>query len=246
MTGDKTTEPEGSGTDQEEAPWAAAIGSPSAASAPSTPDADDEPAPDDEATQVLPATEVAADETAPADAEVEEHHEAPATEFDREWMGIAAYASALLALSPLAIILGHLGLSAAKKGRARHRSFALAAVILGWIALIATAVGLWFLLDDTVTPEEIDVQAQQDVSAVGAAAATLAVETNAIPDVAQTEAGYAVGDGELEAHLTTAHELTFTGTAAADWCLDISFEGGTVNAFSYTATGGMAEGACAG
>jgi len=254
MTGDKQTEPDGPAPEREPAPWDAVIGSPSPASEQSAADAAEEPAldddtsaapaSDDDATQVLPASDLPAGEVVSGDVEVDEHEGTSTGAADREWLGITAYIAALLALSPVAIILGHLGLSAAKKGRARHRSFALAAVILGWIALIATGVGLWFLQNDEVTPEEIDVQAQQDVTAVGAAAATLAVETNAVPDVAQIDGAYTVGDQQLDAHLTTAHELTFSGATASDWCLDIAFDGGTVEAFSYTATSGMAEGAC--
>ena len=165
---------------------------------------------------------------------------------DRDWLGIVGFVAGALLISIVAIILGHLGLSAAKRGRARHRSFAIAALILGYLGLVVTAAGVWLYLDDTASPEELDIQAQQDVSAVGAAAATAAIETGALPQVAQDGDVYVVAGETIAPALEVEHTLTFTGTAAADWCLEIAYEGGEQPAFSYTATGGMAEGTCAG
>lgn len=164
---------------------------------------------------------------------------------DRDWLGVTAFVAGALLLSPVAIVLGHLGLSAAKKGRARHRSFAVAGLILGYVGLVATAVGVWLLVSERVDPAQIDVQAKQDVTAVGAAAATHAVETATMPQVEQTDAGYSVAGETIESHLETQHSLTFMGTTASDWCLEITYAGGDQTAVSYTATGGMAQGACA-
>jgi hypothetical protein len=168
-----------------------------------------------------------------------------AAEPDRGWMGITAFITGALLLSPIAIILGHLGLSAAKQGRAGHRTFALAGLILGYVGLVATAVGIYLLLTQSTSPEEIDVQAQQDVTAVGAAAATHASATGMVPEVAQDDAGYTVAGESIETRLETQHALTFTGSTATDWCLEITYAGGNLTAVSYTATGGMAEGTCA-
>ena len=164
---------------------------------------------------------------------------------ERNWMGYVAYVAGALALSLVAIVLGHLGLSATRRGRASNRDFGLAGVILGYVGLVATAVGLWFVLADQTSAADVDVQAQQDVSAVGAAAATVATETSEVPDVTQTETGY-VGAGQVtDTHRQGARELTMNGDGPADWCLDITYEGGEQAAFSYTATHGMAQGRCA-
>ncbi|GIG55614.1 DUF4190 domain-containing protein [Demequina activiva] len=175
---------------------------------------------------------------------VEEPQAEPVGEPDRDWMGVTAFITGALLLSPVAIILGHLGLGAAKRGRARHRSFAIAGLVLGYLGLIATVAGVYLLLTQTTSPEAIDAQAQQDVTAVGAAAATHAVETGALPDVEQVDAGYSVAGETIAPHLETQHALTFTGTTATDWCLEITYAGGNQTAMSYTATGGMAQGAC--
>ena len=191
--------------------------------------------PEDAATEVLDPVEAQAASDEP---------DAPA-EPDSVWMGVTAFITGALLLSPVAIVLGHLGLNAAKNGRARHRSFAVAGLVLGYVGLVATAAGVYLLLTQTTSPEEIDVQAQQDVSAVGAAAATQASSTGTVPEVEQVDAGYSVGGETIAPQLETQHALTFTGSTATDWCLEITYAGGDQTAVSYTATGGMAQGACA-
>ncbi|MDN4480632.1 hypothetical protein [Demequina muriae] len=163
---------------------------------------------------------------------------------DRTWMGVTSFITGALLLSVVAIVLGHLGLTAAKRGRANYRSFSIAGLILGYVGLVVTAVGVWFLVAAPVDPADVDVQAQQDVSAVGAAAATLAVQTGELPEVTQTDDGYVVGGDEIPAQLTTARDLGIAGSGPAEWCLEIAYEGGEVSAFSYTATAGMAPGPC--
>lgn len=226
------------GTRDTGASWDEVIGTPrSPASAPgSVPESTGDPSP--------------RSATASAASQDDEQREADGSDVvtakpDRDWMGVTAFVAGALLLSPVAIVLGHLGLNAANKGRARHRSFAVAGLILGYVGLVATAVGVWLLVSERVDPAQIDVQAQQDVTAVGAAAATHAVETGTMPQVEQTDAGYSVAGEIIEPHLETQHSLTFTGTSASDWCLDITYSGGDQTAVSYTATGGMAPGACA-
>ena len=165
---------------------------------------------------------------------------------DRNWMGYAAFATGALALSVVAIVLGHLGLKAGKQGRSGNRDFAFAGLILGYIGLVATGVGLWFALGDQTTAAHVDVQAQQDVSAVGAAAATSAIETGQLPTATLTDTGYLVAGETLDTHLTGERTLTLNGETFSDWCLDIAYEGGEQQAFSYTATSGMAQGRCPG
>ncbi|MFV0632871.1 DUF4190 domain-containing protein [Demequina sp.] len=257
----------------EPAPWDAILAEPTSASAiapgysrdrasgaspaASTTTETDPPAHPSEPSPSLPPTpkspDVVIDDPEPTsepDGEGAEPGEPTATEPephpDREWMGIAAYASALLLLSPVAIVLGHLGISAARKGRARHRSFAVAGAVLGWIGLVATGVGLYFLLTDRVTADDIDIQAQQDVSAVGAAAATYAVETGQLPEVSRNGDSYTVAGETLDAHLTGLADLYMSGTTASDWCFTVGYKGGNEPSFSYSAMEGMFAGPCPG
>src|SRR5699024_5679028 len=139
---------------------------------------------------------------------------------DRNWLGYAAFITGALGLSVGAIALGHLGLSAAKQGRAAHRDFALAGLILGYIALVATVAGLWFLSTDRTPRASIDVQAQQDVSAVGAAAAIAAVDSGQAPEVTLTDTGYVVGGQTIDTHLVGERTFSLTGDGMAGWCLE--------------------------
>lgn len=192
-------------------------------------------------TAVMDPVEVDGAAEVPAENDRADAAEEPSTE--RNWMGVAGFVAALLALSPIAIILGHLGLSAAKKGKATNRSVSLAAAILGWIALIATAVGVWAYLQGPPAAQ-IDVYAQEDIHAVGAEVATQAVETGDMPVLADSGTEYTVGDVTIPSALEGAHEMTLTGSAPATWCLDLTYEGGENDAYSYLPTEGVVEGAC--
>ncbi|MDN4473307.1 DUF4190 domain-containing protein [Demequina zhanjiangensis] len=65
---------------------------------------------------------------------------------EKNWMGITALALSLAALvagilaSIPAVVFGHLGLSAVKKGEANNRGLALAGVILGYIGIALTVL----------------------------------------------------------------------------------------------------------
>lgn len=193
-------------------------------------------------------TASSAPEFTTASAELDAHPtpDQATTNQDRNWPGYVAFTTGALALSIPAIVLGHLGLSASKRGRTASREFALAGLILGYIALVATGVGLWFLSTDRTPPATLDVYAQQDVSAVGAAAATAAIETGQMPEVTLTDTGYMVAGQALDTHLMGERTLNVTGEGMAGWCLDIGYDGGEQAAFSYTATTGMAQGRCGG
>ena len=194
------------------------------------------------AEQAAPTAVLPAWEEPPGEPESEAQHGEP----DREWMGITSFITAVLLLSPVAIVLGHLGMSAAKRGRARHRSFAVAGAVLGYVGLLVWAGAAYLLATDAGGAQSVDVQAQQDVSAVGAAAATQAAETGLMPEVAQVGDDYEVAGETITAHLVGEHTLEITGSTAYDWCLSIGYTGGEQAAYSYTATGGMVAGPCSG
>lgn len=196
--------------------------------------------PNDHAPMAASAEEVTG-ASAALDAEPTPH---PAGATDRNWMGYVAFASGALALSVVAIVMGHLGLGAYKKARASKRDFAFAGVVLGYVGLVATAVGLWFALGDRTTPAHVDVHAQQDVAALGAAAAVWAGQTGQVPEVSLTDDGFLVAGEPLAGHLMGERALTLTGDGPAHWCLELAYEGGEQAAFSYTATSGMAQGPC--
>ncbi len=188
-----------------------------------------------------PSSSEAEAEAAPA-ADVDD--EAARLSPDRNGWGLAAFISGALLVSPAAIVLGHVGLRAAAKGRADNRNVSLAGVILGYIGLVLTIGVGWLLWDSTVRPGNIDAKAQQAVSLLGASAAEQAVATGQVPSVSPVPHGYLVGDQSLRVVLRMPHEVTMTGAGPADWCLQIVYEGGHNEAVAYTAAEGMIQGPC--
>ncbi len=59
---------------------------------------------------------------------------------DKNWMGITSLILSLVGVSLGGIILGHLGLGAAKRGEASNRGVALAGTIVGWVGLALSVV----------------------------------------------------------------------------------------------------------
>jgi hypothetical protein len=55
----------------------------------------------------------------------------------RNWMGLTAFIASLLGGGLIAIVLGHLGLRAAARGKATNRATALAGTILGYVGVVA-------------------------------------------------------------------------------------------------------------
>lgn len=162
----------------------------------------------------------------------------------RNWMGLAATITGALGLSVVAIVLGHLGLTAVKTGTANNRTFALAGTILGYIGLAATgALAAWYILilAPTYDTELNDVKAQVDAAAVGREIGLHSTTSGALPTVVQTADGYIVENVTVPAALTVERTLTFVGNSITDWCLLLVFEGGSVDAYSYTSSDGLAE-----
>ena len=57
-------------------------------------------------------------------------------------LGILALIAPFVCLAPVGIILGHLGLSAVKKGQANNRGIALAGTIISWVSTVISALFL--------------------------------------------------------------------------------------------------------
>jgi hypothetical protein len=175
---------------------------------------------------------------------VEREHAEPASG-DKNWLGMTALVSGALALSVVAIVTGHLGLSAVKNGRATNRTFALAGTILGYIGLAATiaALAVYFLAAaPQVEADARDFDAQTDVINVGSEIANHWQTSTAPPSVTQATDGYLIEDVVVPAQLTTDRTLTFSGTAGTEWCVVLEFEGGNEDAFTYTPTDGLESG----
>src|SRR5690606_29545888 len=108
----------------------------------------------------------------------------------------------------------------------------------------ATAIGVMLLVSTPVTAADVDARAQQDISAIGAAAAELAAQTGELPEVEQAGPGYRVGNETISAHMTGGRSLELTGSSATDWCVALGYKGGNHPSYHYGATTGMAPGPC--
>jgi hypothetical protein len=164
----------------------------------------------------------------------------------RNWMGIASFVTGVLGLSVIAIVLGHLGLSAHKKDRATNRPWALAGTILGYIGLAATvALGAAFYLGivDQWQGSTHDARAQADVNAVGREMALAWADTGEAPVVVQGSGEYVVNSTTIEAQLAVDATLTDAIVSPVNWCVMIAYEGGNQEAYTYLPDQGVVEGA---
>lgn len=164
----------------------------------------------------------------------------------RNWLGISAFVTGVLGLSVVAIVLGHLGLSAVKKGRATNRPWALAGTILGYIGLAATlALGAAYYAGvvDQWQGSTHDAHAQADVNAVGREMALAWADTGEAPVVVQGSGEYVVNSTTIDAQLTVDATLTDSIVSPVSWCVMIAYEGGNQDAYTYLPDQGVVEGA---
>ena len=161
---------------------------------------------------------------------------------DRTWFGYVSVVTGALGLSVIAIVFGHLGLRAVRRGDARRREFALAGTILGYIGLVAGAGAAWWLLYGPQVQETRDALVQADVIALGSAIATEMIDGDDLPTVYREGDTYVVESDVIEAHYLGETTLSLVGTRFDNWCVSLAFSGGSVAGFSYTATGGVTPG----
>lgn len=172
----------------------------------------------------------------------------PAT--DKNWLGITALVTALVGMSLLAVIFGALGLRAAKAGRATNRGMALAGVILGAIGLAAAAAIAAVLIAGSMTAG----RAATDEAAAEDAAALVSLAPSYMPPGSQVTFGYRYGPNAYVAVIGLDSEVVLPGSLTpgsgplvstslntqdtTDYCLWISYSGGTHRSVAYTTYGG--------
>jgi hypothetical protein len=89
---------------------------------------------------------------------------APTKDFPNTWMNIVALVTGLLGMAIVPIIFGHLGVSAANKGKAELKGLGIAGLILGYLALVVyiilfaiLVVGAIWLADNCQTVDGVTV-----------------------------------------------------------------------------------------
>ena len=167
-------------------------------------------------------------------------------------VGIAAFVTGCLALGPVAILLGGVGLARWRSGRASRRSWALAGLVLGVIGTIAVAAG-WYAYETSSARQEVaDAHAQVDAINVGNAVVDHyeAQPGDTSDSVAVTDSGYLVwgADVATSAGASLTRALTFEGTTAFDWCLTVTLAGEGLEpaVASYAAAAGLVDACPAG
>lgn len=127
-------------------------------------------------------------------------------------LGILALIAPFVCLPPVGIILGHLGLSAVKKGQANNRGIALAGTIISWIVTAFSAVFLVLVfvgaLNSSNTEFSFDPESgvtadagalDDDLLAIQSAVEDeLSFNPDSLPDVAIEGNSYVVGSTTVE------------------------------------------------
>ncbi len=192
-------------------------------------------------------TEQPVDDTSlTADASADE----PQTEVEQRssdsW-GVAAVVSGVLLLSPLAIVLSHVALNRVKREPGRSSTLAVAGMILGYLGLVVTvgAIAVYLaVLAPGLDRAHVDDKAQADVTAIGNAVVEALQSDAVLPEVTVAGETYLVGGQTVDAMLEASRTVVLDGTTAADWCVELAYEGGDQGVVSYVATDGFHPNEC--
>lgn len=143
-------------------------------------------------------------------------------------VGVAAFLCGALALGPLAIALGLVGLARYRSGKASRRSWPLAGLILGVIGTLALAVGAYLYATSDADQEAAAAHAKVDVINVGNAVVDhYAAHPKEPVEFEVTDAGYRVSGLAVSASDPTipSRALSQEGSDAYDWCITVTFTG---------------------
>ncbi|MFP5360543.1 MAG: DUF4190 domain-containing protein [Actinomycetes bacterium] len=77
----------------------------------------------------------------------------PAARPPKSWMNITSFVTSLLGLSLVAIIFGHLGVNAAKRGEADYKGLGIAGLVIGYVTLASTVIALAIVFGFAITGE---------------------------------------------------------------------------------------------
>ncbi|MDN4477906.1 hypothetical protein QQX10_06495 [Demequina sp. SYSU T00039] len=186
--------------------------------------------------------------TQTAESPAEHAAEAP-RESGGNGVGIAAFVTGALALAPLALILGLIGLARYRSGKASRRSWPLAGTILGAVGIVAgTAIGVAYALSEAPQVAQ-DAHAKVDVVKVGNALVDWsAAHAGATTPVSLTDTGYEVDGLAIPSELDQleARGVTVLDPEPYAWCLTLTYDGGTSSAVAFSATEGLIDSCPAG
>jgi hypothetical protein len=161
-------------------------------------------------------------------------------------LGILSLVAPFVGFSAVGVVLGHLGLSAVKKGTANNRGVALAGTIISWVVtvvfvlLVIASVAIPIYLStrtDRLTGGTSDIVLRADLKNVQVAVESYLVDNGQPPSVGFDGRDYIVGDAVLPAaSAVTGAEIFSTG--ATTYCLEIRHDGGLVRSIDSDNTYG--------
>lgn len=168
----------------------------------------------------------------------------------RNWMGVTSLITALLGLSLVAIVTGHLGLKAARRGQADNRSIARAGTIVGYLglglSLAAITLGIFAFVD--ARRYQQDDLAQDDAFRLSAAVFDAWADPASPPEVSDGYSGFYEIDG-VAAVARTARMSTFVYVMInpndlSDKCVSIQYSDGKKYYATVSSSTGFSNESC--
>lgn len=170
---------------------------------------------------------------------------APTSSSQKNYLGILALIFPFVSLSLVGIIMGHLGLSAVKKGTANNHGVALAGTIISWVftvlvvPAVLAAIAIPLYVDQQDKAQE--AAAKADLSSLAVAVATHFVEQSGAPAVTIDGTHYLVGD-QTEPKSPSVEDVDFVMLDDFNYCIAVTYDGG--QELSTSEPGAFVTGGC--
>ena len=144
----------------------------------------------------------------------------------RNVLGILSLVAPFVGFSAVGIVLGHLGLSAVKKGLANNRGIALAGTIVSWvftgltIIMILAAIAIPVFLAQRTGAHEAAVKS--DLVTIRASVETYAVYYDQVPLVEFSGGNYYVGDDVIGADSEVTDAWLYSSDGSS-YCIEVQY-----------------------
>jgi len=149
---------------------------------------------------------------------------------DKNYLGILALIFPFVGLGLVGIIMGHLGLSAVKKGAANNHGVTLAGTIISWFVTVIVPVVLALIaipLYSTQKDKAQEAEVKADLLSVSIAVASHFVDYGEPPVVEIQGSSYVVGD-QVEPKADIVTDIDFVMTGDFSYCISATYDGGKV------------------
>ncbi len=169
----------------------------------------------------------------------------PTSSSQKNYLGILSLVFPFVFLSFVGIIMGHLGLSAVKKGTANNHGVALAGTIVSWVFTVLIIPGVLAAIAIPVFLSQQDLAheaaAKADLSTLAVAVATHFVDQSEPPVVSIDGTQYLVGD-QTTPKSASVESVDFVMTGGASYCIAVTYSENHV--MSITERGTMTPTGC--